>query len=180
MKRLLALTIAVLAPTGLVFGWLLATSGSGLPVGAQARLSQYLQFQTTTSQQSYGVQRLSQAGRPWNFSSAMSDATFGDSVYYQTTHNRWAQPLAWPLVAATSGSLSRSMVGARPLPFPPSEVWCVRLSEVTSGVTAVIFVALHEDLYNADWIVHESRPAARIDDVLRDLNAVGCEVGLGQ
>jgi hypothetical protein len=179
MKRLLAAIVAVLLPTGLVFGVLWATSKPGLPAAAQARLSQYLQNPTTVSQQPYRVQQISQASQPWNFNADTSGPSFGDSVIFQTTHNQFGPPPAWPLGTMTSGSSPGSMQGAQPLPYPPRELWCVRLARATSGETRIIFVALHEDLYNADWIVHEAPPSATGDDLVQDLSAVGCNLGLG-
>lgn len=180
MKRLLAVLIAVLLPTGLVFSVLWVTSESGLPAAAQARLSQYLQYPATVPQPPYGVQRIAQASQPWNFSADMSGASFGDSVIFRTTHNQLAPEPAWPLETMTSGSPHTGMQGEQPLPFPPRELWCVRLGRVASGDTRVVFVALHENLYNADWIVHEARPDVTMPALLADLSAVGCDLGLGQ
>ena len=65
----------------------------------------------------------------------MSSKVDGDTIYYQTD------------------SSSRGM----PLPFPAKEMWCVLLEiDDLSGVTSYrgVFVGLHMDMYNADWVVH--------------------------
>lgn len=177
MRRLMAVVMAIVAPLGLVLGGLWAAAEPGLPADAQARLSAYLQAAGAASADS--VQRLSYARQPWNFTADQSGPTFADSVYFQTTHNQWAQPLAWPL-APWSTTPRGGSVFARPLPYPPSDVWCVRLSDASSAAVRVLFVALHADLHNADWIVHEARAQASLADTLHDLAAIGCDLGLGR
>lgn len=180
MKRLLAVLITAFLPAGLVIGVLWATSESGLPAAAHARLSQYLQYPAAVARPPYGVRQIGQASLPWNFSADMSGASFGDSVIFRTTHNQLAPDPAWPLGIMTPWSLHAGRQGAQPLPFPPRDLWCVRLGGVTGGDTRVIFIALHEDLDNADWIVHEARPAVTRAALLADLSSVGCDLGLGQ
>ena len=52
-------------------------------------------------------------------------------------------------VTGYDGSLSPQ----RPLPYPPAEVWCVRLQP-----EATVLVALHGDMYVDVWVVHELLP----------------------
>jgi hypothetical protein len=68
-----------------------------------------------------------------------------------------------------------------PLPYPPKELWCLSLQQEkpsesntsSEGITLVI-VALHQDLYNADYIIHEIalETAGGIENKV--LAAVGC------
>jgi hypothetical protein len=62
---------------------------------------------------------------------------------------------------AFDGRLSLAVWGnesytATPLPYPPDKLFCVQLEH--TGVPSrrqVVFVALHNGLYTADWVVHE-------------------------
>ena len=42
--------------------------------------------------------------------------------------------------------------GLLPLPCPPDEVWCVLLKG--GNQQQLVYMALHNSLYNADWVVH--------------------------
>jgi hypothetical protein len=159
MKRaiLLALTVLLLVALGAV---VLAEipAQTGMPAAAQARLGQYL----ATAYPSGGVvvQVAVRAKRAWRFDQAMSGVVFGDSVYYQTD----------------SGPGWTERDSLLPLPYPPKEVWCVLLKVAPSlegTAYRVVFPALHMDMYNADWLVHE----APQDLGGQALATIGCELG---
>jgi hypothetical protein len=93
----------------------------------------------------------------------MSSAVFGDSLHYQTDTD-------------SSGM---------PLPFPPEQVWCALLERAngTFGLDAdrpyaVVFVSLHMDMYNADWVVHEGMGEPAGPQVRATLSTIGCDLGL--
>jgi hypothetical protein len=94
-------------------------------------------------------------------------------VYYQTTYRYVvlglpATATPWP------GELSSAGKGLRPLPFPPIEVWCVQLGQIGQASPGVVLVVLHQDIYNADWILYE--PAAgSVAELNAILSRVGCE-----
>jgi hypothetical protein len=44
----------------------------------------------------------------------------------------------------------------------------------------LVFVALHQDLYNADWIVHEGPAGASDADLGAVLVRLGCDVEYGR
>jgi hypothetical protein len=54
----------------------------------------------------------------------------------------------------------------RPLPYPPRDAWCVELRRSALEEHDWVVVALHADLYNADWVVHELAPGR--------VGALGC------
>jgi hypothetical protein len=58
---------------------------------------------------------------------------------------------------------------AAPLPFPPEDVWCVRLKSADPTIPKVVLLALHQDMYTARWVVHEP------SDMEAMLSAVGCQ-----
>jgi hypothetical protein len=63
---------------------------------------------------------------------------------------------------------SRYAWDTRPLPYPPEDVWCVRLKSADPTVPRVLLIAFHKDIYTASWVVHEP------NDVAAVLAAVGC------
>ena len=116
----------------------------------------------------------------------MSGATFGNGAYYQTTYGRAGRmPLPYPprevwcawlsgvstaylsenrLMASISGQSFHSLTSA------------ASNTQGMSGATRLVFLALHEDWYNADWIVHEPRLGLPIGDWLAEISAVGCAI----
>ena len=134
---------------------------AGLPTGVQTRLDQYLASPFALGKGS--VRSVQRARRPWNFSEDMSYMVLGDSVYFQTD-----SPLTW-----TEGG------GPSPLPFPPRELWCALL-ELENDATgerfyAVIYVGLHMDMYNGDWMVHKGPGGLSIQGSRERLATIGCD-----
>jgi hypothetical protein len=87
--------------------------------------------------------------------------SLGDSVVYQTDYDYGAAE-------------SR---GGKPLPFPPVDVWCVLLVRgEDSDATTGIFVALHQDLHNADWVIHRGWKDLSVREFDRMASAVGCRL----
>jgi hypothetical protein len=132
----------------------------GLPFDTQARLDQYLADQFWPG--ALRVQSVARAHKPWRFTGEMTSGAFGDSVHFQTTQ-----------YSDTLGALR----------FPPDQVWCVLLER--KGVTVeetppsmVVFAALHMDMYNADWIVHEAAGSPSCPEVRSILFTIGCDLAL--
>jgi hypothetical protein len=162
MRRATLLTIVLLLLGVLAVAVIAETPiEPGLPAGCQASLDEYL-----AAYASPGITRLlrvEQARTPWRFDRNMSSTVFGDSLHYQTD---------------TSSS-------GMPLPFPPEQVWCALLERAngTFGLDAdmpyaVVFVGLHMDLYNADWVVHEGAGDPSSPQLRETLSAIGCDLGL--
>jgi hypothetical protein len=80
------------------------------------------------------------------------------------------------------GHLSRAVWGnqsytAKPLPYPPDTLYCIQLEYQSGGSSPrrqLLFVALHRDLHNADWILHEGDYEPFSADLTLDLRALGC------
>ncbi len=104
----------------------------------KARLEHYLTYLRETEQSSFQVISTDNASAPANYSTAMSAESYSDSAIFETTHNQY------PDYAA----------GLQPIPYPPEQVVCVLLEG--NGQRELVYVALHNSLYNADWIVHIS------------------------
>ena len=87
-----------------------------------------------------------------NFRAEMSTASYGNTPYYATTQR--ANP-KYP--------------GLKPLPYPPNDLWCVQLKSSDPTTPQAVVLALHQDIYNADWVMHE------VTDPEAVLAAVGCQ-----
>ncbi|MCL4507376.1 MAG: hypothetical protein M1434_07805 [Chloroflexi bacterium] len=119
-------------------------------------LSAYLNYYNAVN---HGTQVLSlvQAGRPMSFTAAMSGRVVGDGAFRTDL---------------SFAGQTRSTDGLRPLPYPPADLSCALLS--TANGNAVIFIALHQDAANAEWLVHEAKAPWPGEQVRSDLAAVGC------
>jgi hypothetical protein len=162
VKRVVLLVIPLFLLVGLGIAVVAQThdGDGGLPFDCQARLDEYLadQFWPGTM----AVQSVARAHKPWRFTDQMTSRAFGDSVHFQTIQY--------------SDTLSA-------LRFPPDEVWCVLLKR--KGITVeeappsmVLFAALHMDMYNADWIVHEAADKPSSPEFSRVLSTIGCDLTL--
>jgi hypothetical protein len=167
MKKITALLVSVILLVGV--GTVVVAempTKAGLPAVCQLRLNQYIahisELGTAT------VQLVVRAKKPENLGKDAGYTTFGDSVYYQTE----------------DGPPGNEKGGAMPLPFPPQELWCVLLKQGSraTGRTSypVVFVGLHMDMYNADWIVREGPSDVSKPGVLESLSRLGCDLGLDE
>jgi hypothetical protein len=158
----------------------------------------YVAYRRATAFPSLTIKQYRQARIPQNFRPGMSKSTFGNAIYYRTTRRYYeaqadvgvwpltvtattvptpryeAQPVAsvWPLTvtATTVPTLTRGGYwGGKPMPYPPNDLWCAQLSSSDPGAPKVVLAGLHQDIYNAEWIVHE------VTDPKTVLSDVGCE-----
>jgi hypothetical protein len=167
MKRIVLLLVSVLSLVAVGAVVVARTpTEAGLPSTCQLRLTEYVAHIST--EETAIVQRTVRATRPENLSRDAGYPTFGDSVYYETQ----------------DGPPGNEKGGAMPLPYPPGELWCVLLKQQNraTGSTSypVVFVGLHRDMYNADWIVHEGPGDVSAPGVLESLSRLGCDLGLDE
>ncbi len=180
MKRAITIALAVfvvivvVATIVVVAGTLLAARG--MPDDARAQLNGYLAHRYMRGS-ARSIARASAATRPERFTGEMSSGTFGHSVHYALLHNyrAAAQPVRWPLNARPLNDLGRGYAGCRPLPCPPEELWCVRPDSVDPSAD-IVLVALHVDLSNADWVIHELPVAWSAGERGSMLGELGCKV----
>jgi hypothetical protein len=153
----------------------------------QSELNQYIAFQASSSDPPITIQRTIQAGLPWQFRPIMSAGTFSDCVNFQTTYcyNRDeyipSPPLLFPPGEDKDHtdifSTRDEIFSSGPLNFPPEEVRCALLTKISNGEQTdwVVYIAKHQDLYNADWIVHESSRSIADSQLRIDLTDIGCD-----
>lgn len=132
-KRTLAF-IPLLALPVIIGAWLVI-SWRQTPAW-KTTLNGYITFLRETGQASYQVVSSTRAASPASFTTAMSAETYTDSPVFQSNHG-------------PNASYSAALES---LPYPPEEVVCVLLKG--AGQQQLVYVALHNSLYNADWIVH--------------------------
>lgn len=128
MKWIWLTLLGVAAPLLLALAIGLALARPGLPIAAQNALDDYLAQQNGALH----LETAQPAAHPQALVSALSRASYGGSYYFAD--------------------------GGRPVPYPPTEVWCVTLAG--AGEQRTLFVAQHEDMYVGTWLVHEPRAAA--------------------
>ena len=141
MKWVWLTLLGVLGPLLVAAAVGLALARPGLPIAAQKAMDAYLaQQEAVQGGAALRVEAAQRAAHPQAFVSALSRASYGGSYYFAD--------------------------GGRPVPFPPTEAWCVTLAgagEPGAASTAhTVFVAQHEDIYVGTWLVHEPRSAEAV------------------
>lgn len=150
MKRTLALIVCALVLTVLLA--VLGVAELGRTPEWRIELDAYLRQTQGPGSGTVEVLSIERARQPYNMSADLSRTRFGNDVYY-----------------------------GRTLPYPPKRVRCVLLERqhpVGSVTHQVLLVALHEDLYWADWVVHEGETAPFSESYLEQLEALGCHIAI--
>lgn len=125
----------------------------------QAAVDGYANVQLVRAGTAIEVEFISHALHPERFTRALSVASYSDNTTFDTTAG-----FRQPITRTTSG---------KPLPFPPDDLWCVRLwRNKPEVVPHYIFVARHNDLYNAEWVLHE--PSSDPKEARAILDVVQC------
>ena len=170
------------------------------PAGWQVELDRYVEYKDSLGSGTTTVQATVRASRPWNLDEDMSSAVFADRPYYRADYDysgderygfrQLPYPLSFtgPLTVELSMLAGEKGYGFRSLPYPPKDVWCVLLErDLGSGDEPgsergheVVFVALHRDIYCADWVVHEVTGDLFSQDLTESLSAIGCDLQLEQ
>ena len=179
LKVFLVLCLSALA----VVVVLLTARSEGSDLRQQA-VESYVAFKQTTLAQPVSVGQYVWASMPQNFRPEMSRDSFGNAIYYQPSQRyiwptqpaQTRQPSAFfSITETTPGALgpysmtTSAYMSGRPLPYPPTDLWCVQLISPDPAAPQVVLAALHQDIYNAEWIVHE------VIDPKTILAAVGCQ-----
>jgi len=150
------------------------------PTTWQDEFDRYLNFKNSTSSDVFSVPTIAKAKRPWNFTPEMSQISIGESAYYQTDFRYEDKPSAYDNFSILPAEIpDGSLI---PLPYPPKELWCAFLetkksseNNNSSEEAILVIVALHQDLYNADFVIHEIAPKSQNEINYQILAAVECE-----
>jgi len=170
VKRAIIVGLLALAPVVALAFVIFGQAGPG--GSGQGALDKY------ALSKGYRVEQMTRASRPWNFGPELSGWTIGDSARYQTnadfSGNLRREATRSAAQAATAQLPSSAQDGRMSLPYPPEEVWCASLASDESRF--VVFVALHQDLYNGAWIVHEPEGAVASRELSENLSSLGCDL----
>ena len=160
MRRVWWVAVVLCVPLA-VAGVLLAAE-LRRPMDWRVRADRYASWLAEQAGQQWVVDGVATALKPSAFDAAMSAKVYGVSGYYRT-----------------DVAYGQKMVGQRPLPYPPRELWCVWLEPagVGDGAGRFVFVGLHQDLYGGDWLLHEVPGSALSTECRAILEAVGCDLG---
>lgn len=159
MKRLIIISVVMAAglmALAMAFAFFI---GPGPHAVVQSVIDSYARAKLDTQRAPLEAEFISRAAHPERFTRAMSARSLGDSPFFETD-----APFR---TSAPRGS------GLKPLPYPPEDVWCVRLWRANpDAVPHYVFVAKHNDLYNADWVLHE--PTTDLRDARAILDVIQC------
>lgn len=169
MKKLLLLAILVLVPGFVLL--LLLLYAKQQPPAWQSELEKYIAYEERGSPLRISEQAVVRAGRPWEFTGGSDYIVYGDTPYY-ITENTYRP--------GVTGGFSRM-----PLPYPPEELWCVLLKLEPIHAPAfshyqLVFVARHQDLYNADWVIHAAIQPPSSPEIEQTLDRLGCDIDVSK
>ena len=159
MKRIIALAFPFAVLVGAVIT-VLALEARRTP-DWQSELNSYV-ARSRLPDETITVLAEVEASRPWNFSPAMGKAVANES--------------GWPW-----GD------NELPPPFPPTAVRCVLLEHERKpaaggpgeSIRQVVFVGYHTDgMWRAGWLTHEGPLEAFAPELIADLDAIGCNLGV--
>lgn len=178
MNRLFRVILVLCLPTIAVAAVLIWNNRANPRPSYEVAVEEYVGYRRLTSIPTLTIKQYVQARLPQNFRPDMSETSFGNSIYYVTNqrydqrYNEKTDVGVWPLTATatTVPTITRWYDGpSKPMPYPPNDLWCAQLSSPDPAAPKVVVAGLHQDIYNAEWIVHE------VTDPETVLSKVGCE-----
>jgi len=137
-------------------------------------VEEYVAYRRATTNPALIITQYVQARMPQNFRPDMSRTSFGNATYYRTgqRYDHQSDTSSWPFTVTATTVPTRTLMGyggGKPLPYPPNDLWCAQLSNSDPGAPKVVLAGLHQDIYNAEWIVHE------VTDSQTVLGSIGCK-----
>ena len=151
MKKLILIIISLLAIC------LVVTFARNILPGQQWRVKgdRYRRMLGSSGVLSFRYTAHDKASQPQNFTSAMSDKTYSDTLVFQIYEN----------------FVGERVTGVSPLPYPPVEVYCVK-GQYDMVQSIFFFVALHSDGVHSAWVVHTPPGAWNTHKIFMD--KIGC------
>ena len=169
-RVILVLSLATVAVAILI----IANNRANLRPAHEQAVEEYVAYRRATTNPALTITQYVHARLPQNFRRDMSRTSFGNATYYQTGQRYDHRPDAssWPVTVTATTVPTLTLMGyggGKPLPYPPNDLWCAQLSSSNPGAPKVVLAGLHQDIYNAEWIVHE------VADPETVLATVGCK-----
>lgn len=174
MNRLVRVILALSLPVIAIVALVISNNRVNPSPPYASAVQAYAMHQRLTLSRPLTITQYTQARLPQNFQASMSRASFGESVYYRTTNRYYrADESSWAGLGRPTKTPSNYLTydhrPTMPIPYPPNDLWCVQLNSPNPAVPKAILVALHQDIYNAEWIVHEMTDPDTV------LAVVGCQ-----
>jgi hypothetical protein len=171
-RVVLALSLPLIAITVL----LISTNQANPRPSYQVAVEQYVAYRRSTAIPTLTIQQVVPARLPQNFRAEMSKLSFGNATYYATdwrydqSGDHLTDVGSWPaaITATMVSTQATGYGGGMPMPYPPNDLWCIQLSSPDPAAPKVVLAGLHQDIYNAEWIVHEVTDPATV------LPTIGC------
>lgn len=151
MNSLVKIGLALILPAAAIVVMLIANNQPDQLDPRQREVQTYLHCRSSAYSDTVRIGEYVQARLPQNFQAEMSKASFSNTPYYKTDCR-----------------FNPDRAGYKPMPYPPNDLWCVKINSTDPDAPLAIVVALHQDIYNADWVVHEMTDPEAV------LSAVGC------
>lgn len=151
MNNLFKIGLVLILPAAAIVVVLFASNRPDQSDPRRHEVQTYLYCRSSTYSDTLQIGEYVQARLPQNFQADMSKTSFSNTPYYETDCR-----------------FNPDYAGYKPMPYPPNDLWCVKVISADPKAPKAIVVALHQDIYNADWVVHEVTDPAIV------LPAVGC------
>jgi hypothetical protein len=177
MNHLIRVILVLCLATAAVAALIISNNHANPRPAHELAVEEYVAYRRSTTIPTLTIKQVVEARMPQNFRPDMSKISFGYSIYYETgqRYNERPNVNVWPITvsaqpvtmtATTVLTLTRS---GKPMPYPPNDLWCAQLSSPDPAAPKVVLAGLHQDMYNAEWIVHE------VTDPDTVLPAIGCQ-----
>ncbi len=182
MKRtwMVLTTVVVAAVFVIALALALARSPGRRVVDWRSAVTDYLAYKGWTRDAT--IKQAVKARAPYKFTEEMNLSTYGEGPHYTAdTSSSFNRNVTTPYPTKENGAeTANSFRIGRPIPYPPTEVWCVLLQRrTTEGDTFhFIFANLHEDMYNAEWIIHVGEQAPFSPTFLERVASLNCDLDL--
>jgi hypothetical protein len=172
-RVLLVLCLATVAVTALI----ISNNHANPRPAHELAVEEYVAYRRATTIPTLTIKQYAHARKPQDFWAEMSQRSFGNAAYYGTDrrYNQGDDHLTsvgvWPatITATIVSTQTTGYGGGMPMPYPPNDLWCAQLSSSDPAAPTVVVAGLHQDIYNAEWIVHEVTDPATV------LPAIGCQ-----
>lgn len=189
------LVMAIVLISGLTLA--LARSPGRNPATWENVTDSYIKQRGWTSGREVTIEQTVKARTPGNFTEEMNFHTYSDaSPYYTVDETASSGQNSRPSAYAASNLITETILSTpsyndpstattssgfrmgRPIPYPPTEVRCVLLKLASTDTYFVVFANLHQDMYNAQWIVHEGEKTPFSQTFLDRIASFGCDLDL--
>lgn len=189
------LVMAIVLISGLTLA--LAHSPGRNPATWENVTDSYIKQRGWTLGQQVTIEQAVKARTPGNFTEEMNFHTYSDAAPHyivDETASSYQSSRPIPYVASdritdtilntpsyndpSTTTTSSSFRIGRPIPYPPTEVRCVLLKLASTDTYFVVFANLHQDIYNAQWIIHEGEKAPFSQTFLERVASFGCDLNL--